>query len=116
MSKLYDRIQMRATYDLEDAILFEAQLKVSVRLRLSRLQFERSTASHSLNTSLIDRLKDDEYFQMMVENSRKQIINEVYGEYVDELQEALAMLYRNAHRDDIGDILRKVIDSMRSSE
>ncbi|CAB5220765.1 hypothetical protein UFOVP245_24 [uncultured Caudovirales phage] len=116
MSKIYDRIQIKATFDLEDAILFEAQFNVTVRSRLSRLQFEQTSAGHSLNTSLVDRLKDDVYFQMMVENSRKQIINEVYGEYVDELQEALAMLYRNAHRDDIGDILRKVIDSMRSSE
>ena len=116
MSKLYDRIQMRATYDLEDAILFEAQLKVSVRSRLSRLQFEQKSAGHSLNTSLVDRLKDDGYFQMMVENARKQIIDEVYGDYARELQEINAMLWKNDERYDISKKINKMIESMWSSE
>ena len=118
MSNLYNIIETKVNDRLsnEDYIVLETQLKLTVLSRLSRLQFKQTSAGHSLNTSLIDRLKDDVIFQMMVEDSRKQIINEVYGEYVDELQEALAMLYRNEHRDDIGDILRKVIYSMRSSE
>ena len=116
MSKIYDRIQIKATFDLEDAILFEAQFNVTVRSRLSRLQFKQTSAGHSLNTSLVDRLKDDVYFQMMVENARKQIIDEVYGDYARELQEINAMLWKNDERYDISEKINKMIESMWSRE
>ena len=118
MSKIYNMIETRVYKSPpdqnEDNIVIETRLNLKIKLTMNASEFyQTSCQTHS---TLVDRETENALLDHMTNNSRKQIIDQVYGDYARELQEINAMLWKNDERYDISEKINKMIESMMGSE
>ena len=110
MSKFYQCIETRMVrndVDREDFVVYETKPHMAVRFTIPRSEFYME--GHSLPTSSISWIDELAYAS---NNARSKIINEVYGDYINELRDVIADLWKNESRDVISQRLNKVIDGM----
>ena len=77
------------------------------------LKFQCRTKIHYHDASL------DGYIDRVVSNSRKQLIHEVFGEYIKDLSDINALLWRDGSynmRHEVSDRLMALMDKMRIDE
>lgn len=103
MSKIYNMIEThvyKGAPEQEDNVVVETQLNLKIK--------------YTFNA--VDKESENAFLNHMTSNGRKNIIDIIYGSYVNELQEINAMLWKNDERDDISQKINKMIESMQGSE
>ena len=99
MSKLYHCIESKVVKENDYYIILETRPYMAIRTQVERISLDA-------NGNSLDYIKNIQ---------RRKIIEEVYGQYINELRDVVAMIWRNEDRSMITDKINDICDHMWGS-
>ena len=100
MSKIYQYIESKVVREEDHVIVLETKPYIAIRTMINRGTFDE-------NGEELNYIKNVQ---------RKKIIEEIYGQYINELRDVVAMIWRNEDRGVITEKINDICDHMWGKE